>query len=223
MNKEVTFKAKIFAIPENSEGASRILAHIAKPTNVPACLKKFRDYHLLKEGEPAYNNRSRAQVMNGMYSTWAQLQHSIRVGDWFDRMNIYRERSTTGFSDRVRKYGRALSDSLAGGNKDTIWKPYLPVAHLAAGFRIAMLETSRGRYFSCDKPCLSEQLNQIDDLIFGDHSWMEKALEAATARLVIPRLQGSQIPAITRVFIMTDRVSQNITPDPQNITPAYGH
>lgn len=214
--KSVTFNASLIAIPDNSEGAARIMAQIAKPRNVTAVMKKLRDYHLVLEGERPFNNRSREQVLEAALTVWAQLRHAIKVGDWFDRMFVAQSKFILDIDDPARKYAQSLSASMGGEDKQTVWKPYLPVAHMAAGFRATMFKTNRGRYFSSGLSDRSVQLDQIRDLLFDDHAWVPFAVQAAEARMGLLRLAGMQSPAETRLFVQMPQESQESTPKSQN-------
>jgi hypothetical protein len=213
---ELKIKVSLVSIPENSEGAARLLAQIAKPTNVVAGMKKLRDFHLVLEGERPFNNRSRDDVLNGVSNVWIQLRHAMEVGDWFDRMFANLVRSDFNPSDPVRYYARSLATSIAERDKKTVWKPYLPVAHMAAGFRETMLKTRRGRYFETGNFPRSVHLEQIRDLLFDDHSWLRHAVKASQARIVLPRQRGVQPPADTRWFMLSPGESQESTPASQN-------
>lgn len=208
MGKQVTFKASLINIPQNSEGASRLLAHVAKPTNVTAGMKKLRDLHMILEGGRPYANRSRDYVLDAISGLWLQLRHGVEVGDWFDRMCLKRIETRVELGSKAEGYPQTISGSLGGRDKDTQWKPHLPVAHMAAGFRIAMLKTGRGRYFATGPIPRSVQVEQITDLIWEDHVWIAEAVEAAQARVVVPRQDGIQVPAITRMFVLTSPLSQ---------------
>ncbi|WP_420142310.1 hypothetical protein [Sphingomonas sp.] len=212
---ELKIKVSLVSIPENSEGAARLLAQIAKPTNVVAGMKKLRDFHLVLEGERPFNNRSRDQVLDAVSTVWTQLRHAIEVGDWFDRMFANLVKSDFDHSGAARDYARSLASSLKERDKKTVWKPYLPVAHLAAGFRETMLKTRRGRYFEAGNFPRSVQLEQVRDLLFDDHSWLGHAVKASQARIVLPRQRGVQPPADTRWFMLTAGNSQESTPASQ--------
>jgi len=215
MGREVTFRASWVRIPQNTEGAARLLAHVAKPTNVTAGMKKFRDLISLLEGERPYANRSRDYVLDAVSGVWAQIRHGIEVGDWFDRMCLKRLEPQVELGRKALGYPRTIAASLAGRDKDTQWKPHLPVAHMAAGFRSTMLSTGRGRYFAAGSIPRSVQVEQITDLLWEDHIWIADAVEAAQGRIVLPRLDGIQIPAITRMFVLTDPISQKSRPESQ--------
>lgn len=213
--KPVSFTANLVAIPQNSEGAARYLAQIAKPTNVPAGMKKLRDLHAIFEGEVPWNNRSRDQVLSAASTIWLQLRHAVQVGDWFDRASLYHSRADLDPNDPAREYARPLSVSLAGRDKKTVWKPFLPVVHMAAGFRSMLSKTSRLRFFAEGSVPRSVQIDELRTLLFDDHEWLSHAVEAGEARLVIPRLMGMQLPAETRIFVLTEAFSQETPPGSQ--------
>ncbi len=220
MPKDVSFKADLVAIPQNSEGAARFLAQLAKPTNVPAGMKKLRDFHALLEGESAWNNRSREQVFSAVATIWQQVRHAVELGDWFDRACLYHSRADLDPRESSYEYARPLAQSVAEADKQTVWKPFLPIVHMAGGFREMLLQTRRGKYFSDGAIPRSVRLNEIRDLLYDDHEWLAYAIQAGTARIVLPRLTGIQTPARTRVFILTNPISQESTPGSQNGTPA---
>ncbi len=220
VDREVSFTIELVAIPQNSEGAARFLAQLAKPTNVPAGMKKLRDFHDVLEGYAAGNNRSREQVYAAVSTVWQQLRHAVEVGDWFDRACLFRNRAQFDAREPVQEYARPLAGSLDEKDKQTVWKPFLPVAHMAGGFRQTLFQTRRGRYFYGKSVPRSVQLSQIRDLLYDDHEWLAAAVEAGEARMVLPKLMGMQPPARTRLFVLTDRFSQESTPGSQNGTPA---
>lgn len=216
MPKSVSFNVTPVAIPENSEGAARLISNISDPRKPTVVMKKLRDFHLLLEGERPLNNRSKGQVLDSVSVVWAQVRRAIEVGDWFDRMFLNHTKSAIADDARASEYARTLANSLGGRDKQILWKPYLPVAHMAAGFRLAMMKTDRARYFDSPTIPRATQVAEIRDLLFDDHGWMDVAAEAAEARLVLPRLAGLKIPGKTRLFVMTSRLSQKSPPNSQD-------
>ncbi len=200
MTKAVTFNASIIGIPQDSEGAARLVSHIAKPTNHSIAMRKLRDLVLLFEGERPFNNRSRDQVKDAASVVWSQIRKAIELGDWFDRMFAA---SPAGRVDdlQMQGYARTLTQSLTGADKKIIWQPHLPVIHMAAGFRIAMMRTNRGRFFDANATPRSVRIEQLREVLWDDHQWVSLALEQAEARLVTHRLHGRQVPGKTRIFI----------------------
>jgi hypothetical protein len=210
---KVTFNAQFIGVPSDEEGAARLISHLTRPNNFSADMKKLRDLCCLTEGQRPYNNRSRQQVLDGVADVWGRLRHAIDVGDRFDRMTLHASRSIPGIAKSTAAYARSMAASLEDRSEEVAWEPWKPVAHLAGGFRIAMLRTGRGRFFNAANLPQVVKIGQIEELLFDDHSWIKVALDQAQSRVVIPRLAGLQIPKKTRIFVSVPSKSQKTPPD----------
>lgn len=204
MQKVVHFKADFVGIPDDEEGAARLISHLSKPRNAVADMKKLRDVSCLAEGGRPFLNRSKKQVVEGATDVWGRVSHAIEVGDWFDRMISPKS---------LTKYHRSLTVSLQGRSKEIDWDPWKPVAHMAAGFRMAMLKTGRGRYFNRAGFSEQDKIDQLMDIMFDDHRWIELALREGRGRVIGPRLWGIQVPKLTRMFVSVPSRSQKSPPD----------
>lgn len=203
MRKRATFRIRHIGVSENSEGAARLLSHLSSPRNFSADMRKLRDFHLVLEGGRPFQHRSRRQVRDGALLVWQRLAHAVRVGEWHQRSFIYQRRADPAMSPAIRAIGAPLRHSVGDRRPREAWKPWLPVAHLAAGFHIAMLKTLRGRYFSMSAD-EDTRVHEVTNLLFNDHGWILPTLEQAEAHMVLLRLKGMQSPPLTRHFILVD-------------------
>lgn len=196
----VTFPAKIIGLEPGANGAELLLAYLAKPTNPKASATKLQNWRLWHTpGASTQQRRSRKQVEAGVLDIWRQLRDAVEIGERYSKMAAFYE---GGWKEDKRQEKVADWVAPVGQSDLTKWKNWLPLAHVAAGFREVLFRNAMATAFDLQKS-EPDRIRTVHHLLIDNHDWVESVAEQGNAWLAYGRLHArAQSPGRTLLFVM---------------------